>query len=173
MGQLHSSTRAELTQLCCVACSIHARKFGFVVEQARKLVNAHQFNNEPLRILIASLGSGLQATDAFLVSTLSKHLLRELKVSDVAVKNRDALRWNATLRRYGPAGASSRAEEPDEALEDHVDGAKDETNGAGALVPTKDNPVNVALYGQLCLASRSYQSALCEWGLCAEIYVLK
>ena len=71
------------------------------MEQSRKLINAYQFNNEPLRILLASLGNGLRATDAFLASTLSKHLLREIKLADAALKKPDAVRWNTTLRRYG------------------------------------------------------------------------
>jgi len=154
-------------RLALMTCAIHARKFGTVVEQSRKLVNAHQFNNEPLRILVASLGSGLQATDAFLASTLSKHLLRELKVADAAVKNKDALRWNPTLRRYGPVGASSKADDAEDVLEEDLDAPKedpllagDKSLGPGVRLPTKDNPISVALYGQLCLASRSYQSAL-------------
>lgn len=31
-----------------------------------------------------------------------------------------------------------------------------------AKLPTKANPVNVAVYGQILLAAKSYQSALCE-----------
>ncbi|EMD31266.1 hypothetical protein CERSUDRAFT_145423 [Gelatoporia subvermispora B] len=154
------SSDKDTIHLTLMACSIHARKFNVVVDSARKLVSAHQFNNEPLRVLLASLGSGLQATDAFLVSTLSKHLLRELKVADAVVKNRDAVRWNTTLKRYGLPGGSSKADEGDDALDDEPVGTKDDSTGAGAFVPTKDNPISVALYGQLCLASRSYQSAL-------------
>ena len=88
-----------------------------MVEQARKLVNTHQFNNEPLRILLASLSSGLRATDAFLASTLAKHMLRELKSSDAALKNPDSLRWNPIFKRYG-AGSKTEEDDDQEALDD-------------------------------------------------------
>ena len=75
-------------------------------------MNTHQFNNEPFRILLASLASGYQATDGFLASTLSKHLLRELKASDTALKNPESLRWNPVLKRYG---TNAKADDDDEA----------------------------------------------------------
>ena len=35
---------------------------------------------------------------------------------------------------------------------------------AGApRLPVKENPVGVAVYGQICLAAKSYQSAICAW----------
>lgn len=152
------------------ACALRAGRYATVVEQSRKLVNAHQFNNEPLRILLAALGSGLHATDSFLASTLSKHLLREVRLADAAIKNKDALRWNPTLRRYGlPSAPTNKGGENDDAVDDEDEATRegsptatekefvlDKTN-----LPTKSNPINIALYGQICLAARSYQSALC------------
>lgn len=144
-----------------IACAIHADQFQTVVEQARKLINGHQFNNEPIRVLISSLGSGLRATDAFLASTLSKHLLRETRLADAAVNNPDALRFNTAQRRYGLPGSVKA--DPDEAPDEDEDV---ESSAVAELerskLPTKPNPLNVAVYGQILLAARSYQSALCK-----------
>ncbi|KAI0945905.1 hypothetical protein AcV7_010019 [Taiwanofungus camphoratus] len=159
----------DAIRLALMTCALRAGRYATVVEQSRKLVNAHQFNNEPLRILLAALGSGLHATDSFLASTLSKHLLREVRLADAAIKNKDALRWNPTLRRYGlPSAPTNKGGENDDAVDDEDEATRegsptatekefvlDKTN-----LPTKSNPINIALYGQICLAARSYQSAL-------------
>jgi general transcription factor 3C polypeptide 3 (transcription factor C subunit 4) len=132
-------------------------------------VNAHQFNNEPFRILVASLGSGLGATDAFLVSTLSKHMLRELRSSDAALKNPDSLRWNPATKRYGAGTKADDDDEQDAADTIQAGRSKDAGDVSPSVpqprLPTKENPVIVAVYGQICLAAKSYQSALCEWSI--------
>lgn len=150
-----------------LACAQHANKPAISIEHARKIIIGHQFNNEPLRILLASLGGGLRPTDAFLASTLSKHLLREVRLADAAVKNRDGLRWNATLKRWGPSSAKAEADEEDES---DVDDAQEmsshhtpEKSVGQESLPSKGNPVSIALYGQICLAAKSYQSALCTF----------
>ena len=141
------------------------------MEQSRKLINAYQFNNEPLRILLASLGNGLRATDAFLASTLSKHLLREIKLADAAVKKPDAIRWNTTLRRYGlGTGKGGDGDEVDE--EDEAPREGSVVSAEKARLPTKANPVNVAVYGQICLAAKSYQSALCRLSHLVKVSLL-
>lgn len=129
-----------------------------VVEQARKLINGHQFNNEPLRVLVSSLGSGLRATDAFLVSTLSKHLLRECRLADAAVREPESLRFNNAQRRWNFPGSAGKAD-PDEEDDDVEAPAAVEVEKS--KLPTRPNPVNVAVYGQILLAAKSYQSALC------------
>jgi general transcription factor 3C polypeptide 3 (transcription factor C subunit 4) len=138
---------------------MHAGRYEIVVEQARKLVNTHQFNNEPLRILLASLASGFHATDGFLANTLSKHLLRELKSTDTALRNPEALRWNPILKRYGVGTKTEEEDEPD-VLEGSINRDESES-AAGPKLPSKENPIGVAVYGQVCLAAKSYQSALC------------
>jgi general transcription factor 3C polypeptide 3 (transcription factor C subunit 4) len=145
------------------------------VEHARKLITAHQFNNEPQRILLAALSSGLRPTDAFITSTLQKHLFREMKLADTAVRTPEVLKWNALNKRYAPMSqmkAEPGAEGEDDA--DDVDGTgagveKDGPGlgsgaGAGAMteIPTKNNPILVAIYGQICIAAKSYQSAICK-----------
>ncbi|KAI0629317.1 TPR-like protein [Trametes polyzona] len=155
-----SRSSQDSIRLALITCAIHADQFQTVVEQARKLINGHQFNNEPLRILVSSLGSGLRATDAFLVSTLSKHLLRETRLADAAVKDPESLRYNTAQRRYGLVSATGKADMddvPDD--EDEVE-APPASILERAKLPTKPNPVNVAVYGQILLAAKSYQSAL-------------
>ncbi|KAI0333808.1 TPR-like protein [Cubamyces sp. BRFM 1775] len=155
-----SRSSQDSIRLALITCAIHADQFQTVVEQARKLINGHQFNNEPIRILISSLGSGLRATDAFLVSTLSKHLLRETRLADAAVRDPESLRYNTAQRRYGLVGSSGKAD-PDDVQddEDEVE-APAITELERANLPTKPNPLNVAVYGQILLAAKSYQSAL-------------
>lgn len=94
-------------------------------------------------------------------------MLRELKFTDAALKNPETLRWNSVLKRYG---GSTKTEEDDDAelLEGgkEPDGPTDSSQQtARPRLPTKENPVGVAVYGQICLAARSYQSALCEWSV--------
>ncbi|KAL4243959.1 Transcription factor Tfc4/TFIIIC-102/Sfc4 [Abortiporus biennis] len=164
-----SRNAQDTIRLAIITCAIAANKPEVSVEQSRKLINTHQFNNEPFRILMASLGNGLHATDAFLASTLSKHLLRELKSNDLALKNPDSLRWNNTIKRYGIVGSSVKGEDEDE--EPDVGAGVNESGGISSTtpmaispdqikLPTKENPIGVAIYGQVCLAAKSYQSAL-------------
>ncbi|KAH9893442.1 TPR-like protein [Cubamyces lactineus] len=155
-----SRSSQDSIRLALITCAIHADQFQTVVEQARKLINGHQFNNEPIRILLSSLGSGLHATDAFLVSTLSKHLLRETRLADAAVRDPESLRYNTAQRRYGLVGTSGKGD-PDDVQddEDEVE-APAITELEKAKLPTKPNPLNVAVYGQILLAAKSYQSAL-------------
>lgn len=141
------------------------------VEQSRKLIITHQFNNEPFRILLASLASGLRPTDAFIASTLQKHILREAKTIDVATKNKELLRWNNLNKRYACTSTTSSQPDEDEDANGEGEGEEDvddtvsqgPTNDKTKLpdTPSKDNPVVVAMYGQICIAARSYQSAIC------------
>lgn len=148
-----------------ISCAIATGRYHVVVEQCRKLISTHQFNNEPLRILLASLASGLRTTDSFIASTLQKHLLRELKINDTAVKNPEGLHWVPTNRRWAVTGqkTSGEGEEPPE---DDDEGPPEEgsvTSGEKPDIPSmpiKHNPVTVTIYGQMCIGAKSYQSAI-------------
>ncbi|KIM89674.1 hypothetical protein PILCRDRAFT_812481 [Piloderma croceum F 1598] len=148
-----------------IACAISTGRYLVVVEQCRKLITTHQFNNEPIRILLASLASGLRPTDSFIVSTLQKHMLRELKINDTAVKNPETLRWVPTNRRYAVTGpkAGGDGEDPpdddDEALQDEGSATSGEKPNVPCM-PTKHNPITVTVYGQMCASAKSYQSAI-------------
>ncbi|KAH9969571.1 TPR-like protein [Russula dissimulans] len=149
----------DTIRLALIACAIHAQRYPVVVEHCRKFIVIHQFNNEPLRMLCACLASGYRATDAFIASTLQKHLFREMRLYDTAVHNKDALKWNTIPRRWGMNKSGGEADEgvDDEPNLEGVEG--DEKNPAPQL-PTKDNPAIFALYGHICLAGKSYQSAI-------------
>ncbi|KAF5378579.1 hypothetical protein D9615_007122 [Tricholomella constricta] len=152
--------RQDTIRLALIACAIGDRRPTIVVEQARKLITVHQFNNEPQRILIAVLSSGLRPTDAFITSTLQKHLFREMKLADLAVKNPEVLRWNPLNKRYAPT-ATVKTEPGDDDIEDvESTAAAAEKDTKVIEIPTKNNPIIVAIYGQICIAAKSYQSAI-------------
>jgi len=123
---------------------------------ARKLINVHQFNNGPPRLLLASLASGLLSVDAFIDSRLQKHLNREVKLSDAVAKGQE-VRWNSHNRRYNLVGAAAEKDDPEE--QEEVAGE----SSALPIKPTKYNPVMVCIYGQLCIAAKSYQSGICKF----------
>ncbi len=143
-----------------------------MVEHSRKLITSHQFNNEPLRILVASLSSGLLPTDAFITSTLQKHLFREMKLSDFAVKHPEMLKWNPLNKRYAPTGSKATEVDEEEENDDVIKDAEHAVTPALAAnpepgkvnsssIPTTFNPVIITIYGQICIAAKSYQSAIC------------
>ena len=144
-----------------------------MIEQCRKLINAHQFKNEPFRILVASLASGLRPTDSFIASTLQKHISREIRVADAAVKNKDSLRWNPLNKRYAPVMPSKGGDADDaDEVEDEVAPAEGPVGEKVELppTPTKNNPIVVTVYGQICIAAKSYQSAICAFSTCFHAF---
>jgi len=157
----------DTIRLAIISCASRARQYPAVLEQCRRLMNMHQFNNEPLRILCAALASGLRQTDSFIISTLQKHMLREMKIHDAAVKNKDTMKWGVVGRRYvlDPT-ARNKEEEADDAVEEGAgDVAPSDATAVpdatpSKFLPTKHNPMLVGLYGQICCAAKSYQSAI-------------
>ena len=107
-----------------------------------------------------------------------------MKMADVAVKNPGSLRWNAVTKRYAVAGASTGTSKRKGKEESDNDDAEEEdaealdpmlVDGGQALggipLPTKPNPVIVTIYGQVCIAAKSYQSAICEcYGTLGKIW---
>lgn len=122
---------------------------------SRKLINSHQFHNDPPRILLAALASGLMSVDAFIDSRLQKHISREVKLIDAVVKGKD-VRWNPHIRRYHLTGADESTKD------DAEEGEETSAELQASEKPTKNNPIMVCIYGQLCVAARSYQSAICK-----------
>ncbi|OJA08708.1 hypothetical protein AZE42_08889 [Rhizopogon vesiculosus] len=151
-----------------ITCAIFAGRFAVAVEQCRKLINSHQFNNEAFRLLLISIASGHHPTDAFVSSTLQKHALRELRLHDTAVKTPELLKWNVVGRRYGLSSSvkeeSSKVNEGEEEVDEEAEipGPTESSTADKTAIrmPTKNNPVIVTLYGQMCLAAKSYQSAI-------------
>lgn len=165
--------RQDVIRLALITVAIAIRDYRAAVDHSRKLITAHQFNNEPLRILLASLSSGLVPTDAFITSTLQKHLFREMKLSDTAVKHPEMLKWNPLNKRYAPTGSKATEQEQEEE-EDNDEVTQDATIGSSTAaptsapdtksglppIPTAFNPVIITIYGQICIAAKSYQSAI-------------
>ncbi|KAG6826536.1 hypothetical protein H0H92_015434, partial [Tricholoma furcatifolium] len=156
-----SRQRQDTIRIALIACAITDQRPALVVEQARKLITVHQFNNEPQRILLAVLSSGLRPTDCFITSTLQKHLFREMKLADLAVRTPEALRWNNLNKRYAPT-AGIKTEQGDDDADDAEAGALPtaDRDAKAFEIPTKQNPIIVAIYGQICIAAKSYQSAI-------------
>jgi general transcription factor 3C polypeptide 3 (transcription factor C subunit 4) len=93
-------------------------------------------------------------------------LFREMKLADTAVRTPEVLKWNALNKRYAPT-SQVKTEPGADADDDAEDAEGVEKDGPGAGVgatveiPTKNNPIIVAIYGQICIAAKSYQSAIC------------
>ncbi|KIJ10452.1 hypothetical protein PAXINDRAFT_182044 [Paxillus involutus ATCC 200175] len=161
LSNAYRSKEKQVTiRLAIITCAIAVEKYTVAVEQCRKLINAYQFNNDPMRVLLSSLASGF--------STLQKHMLRELRPSDGAVKTPELLKWNSSSQRYHLTTVKSSddddATKGADALEDDAEeggDVADPTSDKKPLwLPTKNNPMPVTLYGQLCLAAKSYQSVI-------------
>jgi general transcription factor 3C polypeptide 3 (transcription factor C subunit 4) len=143
------------------ACACSANRPSAAVGHTRKIIVAHQFNNEPLRLLLAALGAGMNATDAFLSTTLQKHMLREIRTGETALEGgRDFLRWNPPSRRWVSVSGGVTKDEEDDDDAGIVLSAKE--GPEEGFLPTKHNPVGFAVYGQMCSAGKSFQSAICE-----------
>jgi general transcription factor 3C polypeptide 3 (transcription factor C subunit 4) len=104
-----------------------------------------------------------------------------MKLSDTAVKHPEVLKWNNINKRYAPTSTGGSSERKGGAAEDEVeDGAEDDDNDMDVVIPhpstlgekgfekdgrpqlpTKSNPVIITIYGQICIAAKSYQSAIC------------
>ncbi|KAJ7511160.1 hypothetical protein B0H11DRAFT_1700558 [Mycena galericulata] len=154
-------------RIALITCASTAGQFAVVVEQSRKLLMSHQFHNEPMRIMMASFGSGVRPTDAFVAAAFQKYLHRELRMFDAAANKPDSLVWSQMGKRF-----SLNSVDRDEAGDDEEEEEKSTT----AIRPVgrkkrkqcprlpdiakKHNPAIVALYGQMCLVTKSYQSAI-------------
>lgn len=167
--------------LFIVACAIHAQRYAICVEQSRKIITSYQFNNEPFRLLVASLSAGLRPTDSFITSPLQKAIFREVKMADAAVTKPETLKWMPMTKRYSIFAPSKGEEEEEE--EDPDDDAAGDAGGGGEKLgedntnkrefpelPAKQNPVVVGVYGQICIAAKSYQSAICEQNLVSLVF---
>ncbi|KAF9039747.1 hypothetical protein BJ165DRAFT_1530795 [Panaeolus papilionaceus] len=113
-------------RIALITCSILAERPDVVVEQVRPLIMTHQLNNEPLRILLASLASVLKLTHSFITSTLQEYFFREMKLPDTSMKNLRILRWNGLNGQYAATattpGAAGRRRNEDGGEEKDDDG---------------------------------------------------
>lgn len=132
-----------------------------MVEQGRKVIFTYQFNNEPIRILLASLASGHRQLDAFVASAFQKAMLREVRFSDLAFNHPEQIRWNSSKRRFFNATVAPKSEYDDEGEgEDDVGADPNQMQVDAPSLPKKLNPLLVTMYGQSCT---SYQSSICKF----------
>ena len=82
-----------------------------------------------------------------------------MRLADAAVKDPDTLRFNNAQRRWNLPGTTGKADADDD--DDDVE-APAVAELEKSKLPTKPNAVNLAVYGQILLAAKSYQSALCK-----------
>ena len=144
-----------------IACAIRARDYKAVVEHGRKLIFIYQFNNEPIRILLASLASGHRQLDAFVASAFQKAMLREVRFSDLAVSHPEQVKWNSSKRRFFNSAGASKSEYDDEGEGEGEDSADlNQMQLDAPSLPKKQNPLLITMYGQSCT---SYQSAICTF----------
>ncbi|KAJ7158369.1 hypothetical protein C8R43DRAFT_995733 [Mycena crocata] len=157
----YRSLKAQTSiRMALITCGVVAGHFISIVENCRKLVNTYQFNNEPLRIFSAAMSSGFRATDAFIVSPLQKAMYREMKLSHMTAKSPELVKYISTIKRFSLPNTSKADDAND--MEEDAGGAEEAVNEAHPLpdAARKSNPVITAIYGQMCVAAKSYQSAI-------------
>ena len=91
-----------------------------------------------------------------------------MKLSDAGDKNPGILNWIPLNKRCPPTG-QAKSTDPDEGDDDGEDNDRASLENESTAhdkfkrpeIPTKENPVIVTFYGQICIAAKSYQSAIC------------
>jgi general transcription factor 3C polypeptide 3 (transcription factor C subunit 4) len=149
----------------------------------------HQFNNDPTRLMLACLGGGYHAVDAFIDTTFQKHLRREIQFTSMAAGEEECT-WVPSRNRWAfkssgnvNTGGGSEDEEDEDVREEGEPEQDEDVSGKGKgkakyKVPsavvganpsptraTKESPILLAMYAQLSSCAKSYQSALCEFDL--------
>ncbi|KAJ7087686.1 hypothetical protein B0H15DRAFT_982935, partial [Mycena belliarum] len=157
----------DALRVALITCAATAGCFPVVVEQCRKLQTGHQFYNEPMRIMMAAFGSGLRPTDAFVGAAFQKYLHREMRLFDAAANNPDSLVWSQTGKRFSLKGTPNDPDPedqegagPEQAEMPVSKGRRKQQPPRLPEIATTPNPVVVALYGQISLVTKSYQSAI-------------
>lgn len=156
----YSKDNKLLTASIAIACALYARKHSVCLEMCRKLMFTYQFNNEPYRIFLATLASGLASAETMMNPNLQKFLLREARISTAAVNGK--VRW---MRRYALSEKQTAVEEADDADMDNGN-AEGEGGTKEGSRPTKYNPILPTVHAQSLIMSRSYQSGICERSVC-------
>jgi hypothetical protein len=147
-----------------IAIAVHEHDTKATVEYARKLIGRYQFSNDALRLLLASLGGGLTAAEAFVDSALQKFLFREMTLFERAAKGEPASFVGGGRNRWDFGHGKGGNDEDGEA---DAGGIVKATTSAAAsnpfpVLPTKESPVHIAAYGQISGGTRSYQTEICE-----------
>jgi general transcription factor 3C polypeptide 3 (transcription factor C subunit 4) len=132
-----------------------------MLEVMRVLIKNHQYSSDTYLLLSAVLGSGIKPADSFANLNLQKFLLREIKLWDSAANGDPRLKWNHRTMRWvlpnGIIGLNTK-----EQTEDTPDELTDDIslNNVAAVRPKKRSAVLYAIYGEVLLIAKSYQSAI-------------
>ncbi|CCO35244.1 General transcription factor 3C polypeptide 3 AltName: Full=Transcription factor IIIC 102 kDa subunit [Rhizoctonia solani AG-1 IB] len=148
-----------------MAVAVQERDVKDITEYARRLITRHQFSNDALRLLLASLGGGITAAEAFVDSALQKYFFREMVQFERAAKGEPAVFVGGGRNRWDFGGGKSGNDEDD------GEGVGPSTKGSGPsasanasnphpVLPTKESPAYATAYGQISGGTRSYQSAI-------------
>ncbi|KAJ7033739.1 hypothetical protein C8F04DRAFT_614968 [Mycena alexandri] len=158
----YRSPKSQSTiRLAIITCAVSAQRHVSIVEHARKIMNMHQFNNEPLRIFVAAMSSGLRSTDAFVISPVQKAIYREMKLSHMTARTPELVKWINQLKRFTlpPTSKTDEPNDDEEAVGPEESVAVDDAHPLPDAA-RKSNPVITVLYGQMSVAAKSYQSGL-------------
>ncbi|ELU36749.1 TPR_2 domain-containing protein [Rhizoctonia solani AG-1 IA] len=147
------------------AVAVQERHVKDITEYARRLITRHQFSNDALRLLLASLGGGITAAEAFVDSALQKYFFREMIQFERAAKGEPAVFVGGGRNRWDFGNGKSGNDEDD------GEGTGPSAKGSGPsasanasnphpVLPTKESPTYVTAYGQISGGTRSYQSAI-------------
>ncbi|KAF8597842.1 TPR-like protein [Ceratobasidium sp. AG-I] len=155
----HNSIRFAL-----LAIAVHERDYPTITDYARKLMIRYHMNNDALRFLLASLGGGITAAEAFLDSTLQKFLFREMSLFERAAKGEPAVFVGGGRNRWDFNGGKGGNEEDGDA-DGSVAVPRNSAASAAAsnptpVLPTQESPVYITAYSQISGAARSYQTAI-------------
>ncbi|KAF8704762.1 TPR-like protein, partial [Rhizoctonia solani] len=145
--------------------AVQERHAKDITEYARRLITRHQFSNDALRLLLASLGGGITAAEAFVDSALQKYFFREMIQFERAAKGEPAVFVGGGRNRWDFGNGKSGNDEDD------GEGTGPSAKGSGPsasanasnphpVLPTKESPTYVTAYGQISGGTRSYQSAI-------------
>ena len=138
---------------------MHVRRYDIVLEMFRKLMLTYQFNNEPIRLFLACLASGLPQADQFVNTSLQKFMLREMRTHAAAVEGN--VSWVPQMKRYTMHGIE-KDKGDDEDADDGVGGEGGAETGATPR-PTINNPMLSTVYGQSLVMAKSFQGAICTF----------
>lgn len=155
------------------------KAYDKIVDNGKRLAQMHQFRPEPLLLILGALaGGGSKAAAAFSSLQLHKFVHRDLRIQDGIIRGQKAVfgpkmgRWT-TSQKVGLSRVlgDDLGDKPDEDEDEDPgeEGDEDDQEGGDAAAieaeypkPTKFSPVLYAFYGQHMLATKAYQSALCE-----------
>ncbi|GAA93757.1 uncharacterized protein L969DRAFT_44134 [Mixia osmundae IAM 14324] len=177
---IQDKIRMQSIRLAYCAVALRERRYDEIVVQIRQIMMHNQFQTEPIRLLLAALGSGYQAAEALAASKMQKFLARQKRwIEDEAAGNAHRAsvkhirsRKHAAERAHKVARRTQKrkrqgCEEADDASEPEAEAEEEEEDEAEEYVfddnswkPTRKNPYFAFLYGNLMLNGKSFGASI-------------